>query len=293
MTLTDVGMYFLDKRVERHRLVTVADSAPVRLRSGRGKSEKVHVVPAEEQEGDTCSALCGGRTERQNYPPVVKPWRWTSDDVDCGACLKVIRDAVGRGKIAFATDEMMTTRRKEAVDAMYARLREISPVVPSDMLGRLAASRRPARVGTSGATCVHLVEHAECGRSACGVRPDRGGNQWRWTDEGLSCANCLYFLVADLSDKARRAALVRTRGVIPSGTGGSFAANGASEAAGDAWYAAGCPSVASMALEELKPREHYPQCVLDGNPYRLDLATARCSCYDDDEQDEVDTDVEP
>lgn len=135
---------------------------------------------------------------------------------------------------------------------------------------------------------------------------------WTWTEGDISCGSCLRLIGQKFNDQllifatddaidarqvrvaaamgdqspafresVRARAAAEARGCRPmQDTGGGGYGNDASEMAGDAWYAAGCPSVGSLALAELKAGEHYPDCDLDEDNDESENG-GRCTCYDE------------
>lgn len=135
---------------------------------------------------------------------------------------------------------------------------------------------------------------------------------WTWVNDDVSCGSCLRLIWQKLEERrmvlatddvmdtressiaaamrdespayrasVRARAAAEARGCKPvHDTGGGGFGNDASEMAGDAWYAAGCPSVGSLALAELKAGEHYPDCDLDEDNDEPENG-GRCTCYDE------------
>lgn len=179
-----------------------------------------------------------------------------------------------------------------------------------------------------GSKSVHLTTATQpaqgASRALCGGYPPRPKHQysgdgpshsrpWEWTDDDVDCKRCIA-LARDKIDSgalvffgpnhtaankttsrrnpdAAREAAIR-RGVRPAKVpgGGYSGFNGAADEAANAWYGAGCPSLASIALAELAPGEHYPNCDLDNEEQS---PGGRCSCYDDERSERDYDDLSP
>lgn len=79
------------------------DQAPEQLRAGRGGTGVVHITSAEQPTRGAAKSLCGAKPPARDRKrqPQAQAWDWTDDDVDCGACLRLVGMFLEDGRIVF------------------------------------------------------------------------------------------------------------------------------------------------------------------------------------------------
>lgn len=291
-------------------LYQVGEGRPItRVRRGRSThGNRGHLVPEDHNlRYPTQRALC------KLTPVGVRGWKWTDDGEDCATCTAQARHKLTVGELVIASPAMVAEferrmlarlgdRQAAAAQSLASDTRLIVEVDRPDnaVVGSTQTTRTIHRVG-----CEKLGYGRKVPLPVTEVRRQLGADGARTQ----YCQHCKPWEVIDrdrrrpktmaeaeklsalLGSRAReRAVRAGVRPVKPSGDGNAF--NGASEAAGDAYYAAGCPSTAALALGELKMHggEHYPDCpaepetLLEGDASEPDFG--RCTCYDLNEFEE-------
>jgi hypothetical protein len=292
-------------------LYQVGEGQPIaRVRRGRSThGNRGHFIP--EDNGlryPTQRALCGVR------PLGVRGWTWTDDGQNCVTCTAQIKHKVTIGELIIASPaEVAEFERQRAANLGDRQARAVR------VDARLAVEVHRPRGSVVGSAdtrrTLHLVDCPIVGaydRPMVSLPVEEVRRQYnadgRRTD---FCQECKPFHVLD-NDRSRpkseaeakrlsevRGYLARQdalrKGVKPvRDAAGGMAFNGASEAAGDAYYAAGCPSPAALALGGL-PHDgsvHYPDCpaepeaLLEGDVTEPDYG--RCTCYDLDVSEKED-----
>lgn len=286
-------------------LYQIGEGQPItRVRRGRTThAKRGHLVPVYNTTSrfPTQSALCGIR------PVGIQGWRWIDDGEDCATCVAQARHKLSVGELVVAHPAVvaeferlmlahLSDRQAAAAQSLASDTRLIVEIDRPDnaVVGSTQTTRTIHRVG-----CEKLGYGRKVPLPVAEVRRQLGADGRR-TD---FCQECkpgdvldrdrlrpktmtgARALSAQLGSRARERAV--RAGVRPvRDHGGGVAFNGASEAAGDAYYAAGCPSTAALALGELKMHgaEHYPGCpaepeaLLEGDAADPDFG--RCTCYD-------------
>jgi hypothetical protein len=293
-------------------LYKVGENQPIiRLRHGRtSRGRRLHLVPdcgpsvvAQQK------ALCGAELYRGEV------WGWSDDSDECKPCQSVASYELRKGTMIIADPAVVATFQRTQLASLGDRQTAAAEQARTE--ARLAVEIYRPRDGVMGSVGtrreIHLVDCPIVSAVERPMVPLPVSEVLRLknADSGRTnfCQECKPFHVLDnerrvpksqkaaeqlstqLGYRARQeAARKGVRAVRPSGGGDAF--SGASEAAGDAWYSAGCPSTAAMALGELcfDGSEHYPDCpaepdeLLHGDV--TNPAYGRCSCYstDSDEQ---------